>query len=56
MVRALTLNDIEHRILRPIWQDPHFTHYAVVCEFGANLQPEAFTSDKTEALLRASCS
>jgi len=27
---ALTLNDIEHRILRPIWQDPRI-HYAVNC-------------------------
>lgn len=28
--KALTLNDIEHRILRPIWQDAR-THYAVNC-------------------------
>lgn len=27
---ALSLNDIEHRILRPIWRDPR-THYAVNC-------------------------
>ena len=27
---ALSLNDIEHRILRPIWQDPRL-HYAVNC-------------------------
>lgn len=27
---ALSLNDIEHRILRPIWQDPRI-HYAVNC-------------------------
>lgn len=27
---ALTLNDIEHRILRPIWRDPR-THYALNC-------------------------
>ena len=27
---ALTLNDIEHRILRPIWRDPRI-HYAVNC-------------------------
>ena len=27
---ALTLNDIEHRILRPIWMDPR-VHYAVNC-------------------------
>ncbi len=28
--KALSLNDIEHRILRPIWQDPRI-HYAVNC-------------------------
>jgi hypothetical protein len=28
--KALTLDDIEHRILRPIWGDPR-THYAVNC-------------------------
>ena len=27
---AVTLNDIEHRILRPLWQDPR-AHYAVNC-------------------------
>ncbi len=27
---GLTLNDIEHRILRPIWRDPR-THYALNC-------------------------
>ena len=27
---ALTLNDIEHRILRPLWQDPRI-HYALNC-------------------------
>ncbi|MDN3700331.1 DUF547 domain-containing protein [Vibrio artabrorum] len=50
--KSLTLNDIEHRILRPIWQDPR-THYAVNCaSLGCpNLQPDAFTSDNTEPLL-----
>ncbi|MFA0566713.1 DUF547 domain-containing protein [Vibrio gallaecicus] len=50
--KSLTLNDIEHRILRPIWQDPR-THYAVNCaSLGCpNLQSEAFTSDNTEILL-----
>ncbi|MEZ9397886.1 DUF547 domain-containing protein [Vibrio splendidus] len=49
---TLTLNDIEHRILRPIWQDPR-THYAVNCaSLGCpNLQSQAFTSDNTETLL-----
>ena len=28
--KALSLDDIEHRILRPIWQDPRI-HYAVNC-------------------------
>ena len=50
--KALTLNDIEHRILRPIWQDPR-THYAVNCaSLGCpNLQHKAFTADNTETLL-----
>ncbi len=50
--QTLTLNDIEHRILRPIWNDPR-THYAVNCaSLGCpNLQSQAFTSANTEALL-----
>ena len=50
--KTLTLNDIEHRILRPIWQDPR-THYAVNCaSLGCpNLQHKAFTADNTETLL-----
>ncbi|EGA71884.1 hypothetical protein VISI1226_02999 [Vibrio sinaloensis DSM 21326] len=50
--KDLTLNDIEHRILRPIWNDPR-THYAVNCaSLGCpNLQPIAFTADNTEQLL-----
>lgn len=49
---ALTLNDIEHRILRPIWQNPRI-HYAVNCaSIGCpNLQPKAFTGDNSEAML-----
>lgn len=48
----LTLNDIEHRILRPIWQNPR-THYAVNCaSLGCpNLQAQAFTADNTQTLL-----
>lgn len=48
----LSLDDIEHRILRPIWKDNR-VHYAVNCaSIGCpNLQPVAFTSDNTEALL-----
>ncbi|NLS12374.1 DUF547 domain-containing protein [Vibrio sp. SM6] len=50
--KTLTLNDIEHRILRPIWQDPR-THYAVNCaSLGCpNLQLNAFTSANQEQLL-----
>ncbi|GAM62537.1 hypothetical protein JCM19232_1694 [Vibrio ishigakensis] len=50
--KELTLNDIEHKILRPIWNDPR-THYAVNCaSLGCpNLQTQAFTADNTEALL-----
>ncbi|OOE99869.1 DUF547 domain-containing protein [Salinivibrio sp. IB643] len=49
---ALTLNDIEHRILRPLWQDPR-THYAVNCaSLGCpNLQPQAFQADTLDAQL-----
>ncbi len=48
----LSLDDIEHRILRPIWRDPRI-HYAVNCaSLGCpNLQPGAFTAANTEALL-----
>lgn len=48
----LTLNDIEHRILRPIWQDNRI-HYAVNCaSLGCpNLQPEPFTAENSERLL-----
>lgn len=50
--KSLTLNDIEHRILRPIWNDPR-THYAVNCaSLGCpNLQTKAFTANNSEALL-----
>lgn len=49
---ALSLDDIEHRILRPIWKDPR-THYAVNCaSLGCpNLQAEAYTAANLEALL-----
>lgn len=50
--QSLTLNDIEHRILRPIWQDPRI-HYAVNCaSLGCpNLPAVAFTEDNTETML-----
>jgi hypothetical protein len=48
----LSLDDIEHRILRPIWKDNR-VHYALNCaSLGCpNLQPSAFTADNSEALL-----
>lgn len=48
----VSLNDIEHRILRPIWQDPRI-HYAVNCaSIGCpNLYPEAYTAENTQRLL-----
>ncbi len=50
----LTLNDIEHRILRPIWKDARI-HYAVNCaSVGCpNLQSEGFTASNVEDLLDA---
>lgn len=55
--KDLTLNDIEHRILRPIWNDPR-THYAVNCaSLGCpNLQLSAFTAENTETLLEQAAS
>jgi len=48
----LSLDDIEHRILRPIWRDSRI-HYALNCaSLGCpNLQPIAYTGDNTDALL-----
>ena len=48
----LSLDDIEHRILRPIWKDPRI-HYAVNCAaLGCpSLMPSAFTPSNTEELL-----
>lgn len=50
--QKVSLDDIEHRILRPLWKDNR-VHYAVNCaSLGCpNLQPEAFTPENTEALL-----
>lgn len=52
--KTLTLNDIEHEILRPIWQDPRI-HYAVNCaSYGCpNLSATAFTSQNVEQQLTA---
>ena len=51
---VLSLNDIEHRILRPIWRDP-LIHYAVNCaSVGCpNLLTMAFTAANTDDLLNA---
>ena len=48
----VSLNDIEHRILRPAWKDPRI-HYAVNCaSIGCpNLQPAAFTGKNLYDLL-----
>ena len=48
----LSLDDIEHRILRPIWRDNR-VHYALNCaSLGCpNLQPQAYSADNCEALL-----
>lgn len=50
--QELSLNDIEHRILRPIWKDSRI-HYGVNCaSIGCpNLQRKAFTAQNTEDLL-----
>ena len=50
----LTLNDIEHRILRPIWNDPRI-HYALNCASLScpNLSPQAYTAANTEELLES---
>jgi hypothetical protein len=48
----LSLDDIEHRILRPIWKDNR-VHYAVNCaSLGCpNLKPVAYTGENADALL-----
>lgn len=49
---ALSLNDIEHRILRPVWRDPRI-HYAVNCaSIGCpNLAMEAYEAGRLEEML-----
>ena len=50
--KKLTLNDIEHRILRPIWKDNR-VHYALNCaSMGCpNLLNTAYTANNVEAFL-----
>ncbi len=52
--QALSLNDIEHNILRPVFNDFRI-HFAVNCaSFGCpNLQSQAFTRDNVDALLES---
>lgn len=48
----VSLDDIEHRFLRPLWRDPRL-HYALNCaSLGCpNLMRTAFTASNTETLL-----
>ena len=50
--KQLSLNDIEHRILRPIWKDPRI-HYGVNCaSIGCpNLPMKVFTAENLNNLL-----
>jgi hypothetical protein len=50
----LSLDDIEHRILRPIWHDPRL-HYVVNCaSLGCpDLPPHAMTAENAEQMLDA---
>ncbi len=50
---AVSLDDIEHRILRPIWREPRI-HYVVNCAaIGCpDLHPEALTADNAERIMR----
>ncbi len=50
--KELTLNDIEHRILRPIWHNPKI-HYALNCaSLGCpNLLPLAYSAENSQTLL-----
>ncbi len=49
---TLSLDDIEHRILRPIWRDPRI-HYGVNCaSIGCpNLIATAYTAENMDSLL-----
>jgi hypothetical protein len=48
----LSLNDIEHRIIRPIWNDPR-THYALNCASYScpNLQKQVYTGKTINTML-----
>lgn len=55
--KNLSLNDIEHKILRPIWQDARI-HFAINCASYScpNLQNKAFTGANMESLLKDAAS
>jgi hypothetical protein len=55
--QSISLDDIEHGLLRPVFKDPR-VHYAVNCaSFGCpNLGTEAFTGTKLEAQLESAAS
>jgi hypothetical protein len=55
--KNLSLNDIEHGILRPIWKDPRI-HFAVNCaSIGCpNLIGKAFSAKNSDTLLEAAAS
>ncbi|PIQ43194.1 MAG: Ser/Thr protein kinase [Gammaproteobacteria bacterium CG11_big_fil_rev_8_21_14_0_20_46_22] len=48
----VSLNDIEHRIIRPIWNDPR-THYALNCASYScpNLQKQVYTGKTVNTML-----
>ncbi|MEM7496903.1 MAG: DUF547 domain-containing protein [Pseudomonadota bacterium] len=52
--QALSLDDIEHGILRPVWRDPRI-HYAVNCaSIGCpDLAPKPYTAAALEGMLEA---
>ncbi|WP_461482081.1 DUF547 domain-containing protein [Porticoccus sp.] len=53
--QPLSLNDIENRILRPIWKD-HKVHFGLNCTDMScpGLLPQAFTGNNVKALLKKS--
>ncbi|MCP5368556.1 MAG: DUF547 domain-containing protein [Hyphomicrobiales bacterium] len=50
--RPLSLNDIEHRILRPLWRDPRVHYLLNKGAVGSpNLRPEALTAGNIDIML-----
>jgi hypothetical protein len=50
--QKVSLDDIEHRILRPIWKDPRIQYGVNCASIGCpNLMPHAFTALNTDKLL-----